>query len=178
MFLFLAFSIILSETEAVEVNGTSIEEVCPEGWLDASFTNLGCLFFERTYMYWWDAQIACHGKDAFLVEVLNEEQLDFIRLKLKVNKECFIVSSQYQLIQEGEGQYGHHYWYAGGINTPEDDDWYWSTSGLPVGQFNWNPVGEEPDGVGDYLCYRTDLDYYGADCFGKQRSICQIATIT
>ena len=80
--------------------------------------------------------------------------------------------------QEGEGQYGHHYWYAGGINTPEDDDWYWSTSGLPVGQFNWNPVGEEPDGVGDYLCYRTDLDYYGADCLGKQRSICQIATIT
>ena len=80
MFLFLVFSIILSETEAVEVNGTSIEEVCPEGWLDARFINLGCLFFERTYMYWWDAQIACHGKDAFLMEVLNKEQLNWTLL--------------------------------------------------------------------------------------------------
>ena len=64
---------------------TIIAENCPKGWLDASFLNLGCLFFERTYMYWGEAQSACHGKDAILVEILNEEQFDFLRLKLKVN---------------------------------------------------------------------------------------------
>ena len=78
-------------------------------------------------------------------------------------------------MKESEGQYGRHYWYAGATDKYHPDgDWYWASSLLPVGQFNWNPVGEEPDGIGDYLCYRTDLDYYGADCLGKQRSICQI----
>ena len=97
MFLFLLFSISLSKTEAVEVNGTSIQKACPEGWLDARIVNLGCLFFEVTYMYWWDAQIACHGRDAFLLEVLNEDQLDFIRQKLKVHKIHFIKSCCHQL---------------------------------------------------------------------------------
>ena len=40
-------------------------------------------------MYWGEAQSVCHGKDAILVEILNEEQFDFLRLKLKVNLTSF-----------------------------------------------------------------------------------------
>ena len=68
--------------------GSSTSGDCPEEWVDARSVSLGCLFFEEKAMSWWDALLACRlrSKDAILVEVFKDEQLDYLRLKMKVFK--------------------------------------------------------------------------------------------
>merc|ERR1711988_62198 len=57
---------------------------CKAGWFDASFLNLGCLLFNTTAFYSWEeANVYCQKiEQATLVEIGNEQQLDFIQMEL------------------------------------------------------------------------------------------------
>ena len=74
------------ETESdVKKNSFSPENLlegpCPDGWLDASFVNMGCLLLDQSSSgklgnYTWDlANSWCQGFGGALVEIANEEQL-------------------------------------------------------------------------------------------------------
>ena len=63
-----------------------LEAVQKDEWMRS--LSLGCIFFEEKAMSWWDALLACRlrSKDAILVEVFKDEQLDYLRQKMKVFK--------------------------------------------------------------------------------------------
>ena len=75
--------LFLVSTAAVNDNSTRGD--CPDGWLDASFVDLGCLLFQHEDRSWWDNLMNCREKNSYLLEVFTEPQLDFIRLELQVN---------------------------------------------------------------------------------------------
>ena len=54
---------------------------CPEGWIDGSSVNMGCLFFEiEKFMYWHEAQKFCGTMhESYLVEIFDSNQQKFIR---------------------------------------------------------------------------------------------------
>ena len=57
---------------------------CPDGWLDGSFVNFGCLYFNASAMTWWDAAYQCAHHDSRLVEIHTREQKDFLVMELLV----------------------------------------------------------------------------------------------
>ena len=71
----------------------SLEGSCPDGWLDASFVNMGCLLLDQSSPgklgnYTWGlANSWCRGFGGALVEIENEEQLEFLRLQLQLFEE-------------------------------------------------------------------------------------------
>ena len=62
---------------------------CPDQWLDASFVDMGCLLINSSKAYHWDAaNIYCQrDENATLVEILSQEQLGFLRMKLTEHME-------------------------------------------------------------------------------------------
>ena len=66
-------SCFLLGTLANEINLK--ESPCPHNWVDATFVDLGCLPWEQANIY-------CHEENATLIEILTEEQLDFVRMEL------------------------------------------------------------------------------------------------
>merc|ERR1711981_698502 len=99
---------------------------CPDGWVDATLVDMGCLYFSKPSspgLTWDDANSMCQmGSNSTLLEITNEEQMSFIRLELAV-------------IDGGQGVYSP-YWTAAtdvGING----QWIWITSLTAVGDFVW-----------------------------------------
>lgn len=140
------------------VNDNSTRGDCPDGWLDASFVDLGCLLFQHEDRSWWDNLMNCREKNSYLLEVFTEPQLDFIRLELQVY----------------EGQYGQKAWYVGASDEFEEGNWYWITSWQPVDQFNW--ASNQPSSA-NYLCYYYADEYLAHACQGgsyNTGSICQM----
>ena len=69
----------------VGANGeNSISNVCESSWIDAADVGMGCLLFDSTTtaLPWLDAVRHCQDKDAILVEIFTEHQLDFVRMEL------------------------------------------------------------------------------------------------
>merc|ERR1719167_898036 len=58
--------------------------VCPEGWIDASVSDLGCLYFAEAGLSWFDTQSLCEGYQGFSAEALTMSQAGdlFDRAKL------------------------------------------------------------------------------------------------
>ena len=83
---------------------------CPDGWLDASFVNMGCLLLERSSgelgnLTWSLAEDWCQDLGGALVEIEDGEQFDFLRLHL-------------QLVEEEEGE--ERYWWTSGTDAEVD----------------------------------------------------------
>ena len=148
-------------------NFAGIHGSCPDGWLDASFLNMGCLLLDQSSPgklgnYTWGlANSWCRGLGGALVEVGNEEQLEFLRLQL-------------QLFEEEVGE--ERYWWTSG--TEVDGVWLWASSLSPVEEFIW---GDEfpTDWLEDFNCLELCPycnDYKGAnfDCDTSRHPICQI----
>ena len=57
---------------------------CQEGWVDTGFMDMGCLFFQPSAMKWLDALVYCRDRDANLVMVETELQMQYLRVELKV----------------------------------------------------------------------------------------------
>ena len=55
--------------------GTTTTIVCPEGWIDASVSDLGCLYFAEAGLSWFDTQTVCEGYQGFSAEALTMSQV-------------------------------------------------------------------------------------------------------
>ena len=119
---------------------------CQQGWFDASFLNLGCLLFNTTAFYTWEeANVYCQKvEQATLVEISNEQQLDFIQMEMSL--------------------LGGDYWWTSWTDAGREGAFAWMGSLELVGDFIW--YQNEPSGGYDHncLCLTRGLGYYGADC--------------
>ena len=83
---------------------------CPDGWLDASFVNMGCLLLDSSSgelgnLTWSLAEDWCQDLGGALVEIEDGEQFEFLRLQL-------------QLVEEEEGE--ERYWWTSGTDAEVD----------------------------------------------------------
>ena len=104
---------------------------CPSGWLDATLSGMGCLFFNSTTkVQWEEAAIWCQsdGRNASLVEIWTELQLDIVRSELLV------------LAQNGIDDD----WWIGATDQGREGSWYWANTLATVGDFIWyNPTNND-----------------------------------
>ena len=145
---------------------------CEVGWLDAGDTDLGCLYFEKTKMNHASATTFCQDRSAHLIEIFTLDQLEFIRMQLRV-------------IEEQEGlnchcTYGYNAececnWLGGATDEGREGNFIWEHSKRPVGDFVWG--GNDPDGGSwqNIFVFYRHFDYMGIDESASNtfRLICQ-----
>ena len=160
----------LTSASALEKeNLFSPKSSCPDdGWLDASFVNMGCLLLGDSSgklgnLTWNLSKKLCRSFGGDLVEIENEEQLEFLRLQL-------------QLVEEEEGE--ERYWWTSGTDAEVDGVWLWASSLSPVEEFIWGddfPTNWLETFNCLELCPYCN-DYKGAnfDCDSPRHPICQI----
>ena len=136
---------------------------CNDGWEDASSVDLGYLWFENTTMDYSEAVTFCSDKQAQLVEIETEDQLSYLRNKLKI----FSVNVAPISL---DGFPAKPFW--GGATKEGGNDWRWTNSREKVQDFVW---GEGALGIEDKLCFIDWLAYKGADISGDYRFylVCQ-----
>ena len=62
-----------------------VSRACEPGWTDASFVDMGCLFFNTTLVHYWEANEFCRWEQtAGLMELDTREQLEYISLQLQL----------------------------------------------------------------------------------------------
>ena len=139
--------------------------VCPDHWIDATLTGLGCLYFNSSSEATWEeAGNLCQANDASLVEIKSDLQMDFVRSELVFLQDSGLVDLT------GD-------WWTGGTDQGRDGQWYWAASLQPVGDFIW--FSTEPNGGTGENCLLLPNGYgfLGNDfpCTGHKRYfICQI----
>merc|ERR1719378_869535 len=58
----------------------NLDSGCPEHWLDASLTGMGCLLFNSSAeLTWEESSFACQQSNSSLLEIWTEVQLDYVR---------------------------------------------------------------------------------------------------
>merc|ERR1712215_164923 len=139
------------------------ENPCPVGWVQATWVDMGCLYFNNTHNFTWiEANAYCQGDlNATLVEITTEEQYDFIKMELQVLE----VETNSKL-----------YWWTGGTDLGREGKWFWTGSLRSVGSFIWSK--DQPnDGIGgNCLNLYPSSGYEGSDksCVHDFYPICQI----
>ena len=68
-------------TEGSSQATSSRDLLCEPGWLNTGLINLGCLYFKSEMMNHAEARKYCQDNSSHLVEVQNQHQLDFIRIR-------------------------------------------------------------------------------------------------
>ena len=91
---------------------------CPEGWIDSrSADDMGCLLIDTTWTYSWiDANNFCNSLNASLVEILTEDQHEFLIMELEV------------LADNGH----RHDWWTSATDAGMIGRWYWAQSSLAL----------------------------------------------
>ena len=122
---------------------------CPEGWIDASFVKMGCLYFDSTApLSSWDATSSmCQTAtpNSTLVEITSEEQMAFIQMELDML---------------ADHELPRHWWTAGtdvGINGK----WVWATSLTPVEDYVWAIGRPDQRDALNCLLLHADLGWAG-----------------
>ena len=157
------------EVKAVQVTNQTGDEVssslCPQHWIDASLTGLGCLYFNSSSeVTWEEAGNICQApeNDALLLEIGSELQLDFVRSELVFLQDSGLVDLT------GD-------WWTGGTDQGRDGRWNWAGSLENVGDFVWHHI--EPNGGTSENCLLLPNGYgfLGNDfpCTGNRYFICQ-----
>ena len=122
---------------------------CPSGWVDASWVGMGCLLFDSTTTYTWEeaSQYCQTNASASLVEMLNVEQHDFVKMEL-----------EFLETHEERG-----FWWTSGLDLGREGKWYWSSSLDPVGDFMW--LADQPsDGIkGNFMGIGSQFEPMGYD---------------
>ena len=63
----------------------SVTRACDQGWTDASFVDMGCLFFDTESRHYWEAAEFCTWeRKAGLMELVAREQMEYISLQLQL----------------------------------------------------------------------------------------------
>ena len=126
-----------------------VKDECPADWVDATSMDLGCLLFNSTTAYTWEKAYGyCRSvENASLIDILTEEQLDFVRLKL------------YDL----EEQNGKELWWTGATDLGREGQWTWMGGLTPVSEFIWR-AGYPNGGVTENCLYlNSGGSYEGYD---------------
>merc|ERR1711934_159578 len=130
---------VLSHQEASTTQGQSLigSGNCPDKWLDASFVDMGCLYFNSSATETWDAanSLCQIGSNSTLVDIATEVQLAFLQMEL-------------DLIADHEG--ATHHWWTAGTDVGTNGRWFWVTTLGDVGEFVWDD--NYPNSVDYYNC--------------------------
>ena len=127
---------------------------CPEGWVDSSLVNMGCIFLGTSPHTWDGASKLCHSLNGTLVEIEDEMQMEFLQMQL-------------QLL---EGPDATRPFWAGG-RTDNDQapdlkgDWKWATSSSPVGDFVWGERWPIDARRASCLMLAPSMDYKGSNYY-------------
>ena len=135
---------------------------CPDKWVDATFVDMGCLYFNNAEALTWDdASSMCQmGSNSTLLEITTEMQLAFIQMELAV-------------IEDHEDT-NYTWWTA--ARDVEIGQWIWITSLTAVEDFMW--WTGYPSTADNYNCmYLHYSDEYlgvNAPCDNTCHPICQL----
>merc|ERR1711934_910860 len=98
---------------------------CPDGWVDASFVEMGCLYFNSTKALssWDDTSSMCQTAtpNATLVEIRTEMQMAFVEMEIGV-------------LADHESP---RYWWTAGTDVGINGQWFWASSLTPVEDYVW-----------------------------------------
>ena len=105
---------------------------CPDKWYDASFVDMGCLFFNNTAAVTWEeANVICHKySNSSLVEIHSEMQMNFLKMQLDEIASAEDVS---------------RLWWTAGTDIGFEGQWIWITSLTKVEDYVWHPGHPRPD---------------------------------
>merc|ERR1712212_1073453 len=159
----LASASVASPSRGREAQGRS-SGTCPDKWVDATFVDMGCLYFNSTESMTWDhASSMCQmGSNSTLLEIRTEMQMSFIKMELAV-------------IEDHEDK--HFAWWTAATDVGINGQWIWITSLTAVEDFMW--YSGYPSSHDDYNCmylsYSND-EYSGVNnpCDQKFFPICQL----
>ena len=137
---------------------------CPRGWVDASFVEMGCLYFNSTEALasWDDSATMCQmaTPNASLVEILTEEQMAVVQMNI-------------ELLEAHESP---RFWWTGATDVGMNGRWIWATSFSPVEDFMW-AVGY-PKNELTHNCmmihYNLDAGYDQACDYTSAYPLCQL----
>ena len=142
-------------------NGETAEkDVCLDGWIQATWVDLGCLLMNTTseLVAWTDANAACQAvENGRLVEIQTEEQFEFLKMELDAI----------------DGKV--HDWWTGGNGLGREGNWMWMGSLTPVPHFLFN-VGDPNGGnVENCLLLENGWNYDARDytCKATTLPLCQ-----
>merc|ERR1712179_206717 len=153
-----------SYRETVPLSQSQETSNCPEKWLDASFVDMGCLYFNTTQdVTWEDANSICQGSNSTLIDISTEMQMGLLQMELDV-------------IADAEGE--AHYWWTAGTDLAIEGRWIWATTLTAVEDFVWRSDGSFPRESLDRNCLTLDPGYgylgYDAYCDSLKFPICQM----
>merc|ERR1712241_974192 len=75
------FVLILANSYLYPASGKTYNDTltCPEGWVDGSSVNMGCLHLHQEQMDWWSAEVLCgYEYNSFMVMIKTMEQMEFL----------------------------------------------------------------------------------------------------
>ena len=139
------------------------KNTCPDKWVDATFVDLGCLYFNTTEpLTWDDASSMCQMvSNATLVEIKTETQMEFIQMELMV-------------IEDHE--HSHFYWWTAATDVGINGRWFWIASLTAVEDFVWD--SSYPSSQANYNCmqlhYSRGYLGYNQPCDQNEFPICQL----
>merc|ERR1712156_1212662 len=130
------------------LSAIAVSGACPDKWLDASFMEMGCLFFNNTAAVdWEEANVVCKmTPNATLVDIQSEVQMGFLQMELN-------------MVEGIEG--AKHRWWTAGTDVGIEGQWFWVTTLTDVGDFVW--YSNEPTVTTNDNCLSLYNDYKGAD---------------
>ena len=166
----------------IEVNSEGW--ICDDGWAEGGKPlGVGCLWFEKTPMFFFDAINYCKNNKSGsrLVEVHSVGQMNFVRTALK---------NETQLLKQSGlncdlNQFVCN-WFGGGYDLLKEGNWVWQHSFEPLQAFVWNNQVPPSDNIdfnnrlnNDFFCFWRRHNYYGVNCGGvanaeKHNPICQL----
>ena len=138
---------------------------CPDKWFDASFVDMGCLFFNDTAAVTWEeANVICHKySNSSLVEIQSEMQMNFLKMELDARAENV-----------------SRLWWTAGTDIGFEGQWIWITSLTKVEDYVWHP-GHPRLNINNSISISNCLslrprDYEGHDigCENRDNPICQL----
>ena len=99
---------------------------CPENWIEASFVDMGCLYFNSTKALpsWDDTITTCQiaTPNSTLVEIMTEQQMAFIQMEIDV-------------LADHEGA---RHWWTSATDAGINGKWFWAASLAPVEDYVWH----------------------------------------
>ena len=151
---FIVRMIALQATASILLlSASDVSAACPDNWLDASFMEMGCLFFNNTAaVNWEEANMVCKKySKSTLVDIQLEMQMGFLQMEL-------------DLIANTEGTTRR--WWTAGTDMWREGRWIWITTLTAVEDNVWSPG--QPGDTKHLNCLALHPSYgylgYDEDC--------------
>ena len=161
------------DNNSIPANVTELQssamQVCCDNWINASHVDLGFIWFEKSEtLNYTDAVRFCQRRQSHLIEILTEEQMNFVVNKLKT------IKNHVKVVIWGDNLQGKGWW-SGATDKDEEDTWVWVQSGKSVEEFVWGSGQPDDYGNEDYFWFLNWYGFKGGDVAGhyKMYPLCQ-----